>query len=98
MLRIAYSHTDFKKWSKILERYFAQFLVGCFWGCFEFYFGRRRGEIDTPATSVRWSSIVPRKKIALKLGRLFLQILGSVFFGDVWNILCGHPKKHYSTI
>jgi hypothetical protein len=19
-------------------------------------------------------------------------------FGDVWNILCGHPKKHYSTI
>ncbi len=78
--------------AKVGEAVFMDSWLVVFRGCFGILF-RRRGEIDTPVTSVRWSSMVPRKKIARKLGRLFLQILGSVFLGDVWNILCGHPKN-----
>jgi len=58
--------------------------LAIFGGCFGILF-RRRGEIDTPVTSVRWSSIVPRKKIARKLGRLFCRILGWRFLGDILN-------------
>lgn len=67
-----------------------------FRGCFGILF-RRRGEIDTPVTSVRWSSIVPRKKIARKLGRLFCRILVWRFFGDVLNTEWT-TEKYYSTL
>jgi hypothetical protein len=91
----------FKRWSKSWEGCFAGFLFGHFRGMFWNYISAR-GEIDTPATSMRWSSMECRRriaqKIARKLGRLFFAILGCVFLGDVLYFVQQSPKKYYAVI
>jgi len=63
------------------EGYFAGFLVGHFWGMFWNSISVR-GEIDTPATSVRWSSIECRKRSRKSWEGCFAGFL----VGDFWGM------------
>ena len=87
---------EFKRWSESWGGYFDGFLVGHFWGMFWNSISVR-GEIDTPVTSVRWSSIECRKRSRESWGGCFAGFLVGCFWGMFW-ILSGPPKKHYSTL
>ena len=86
-----------KYWKAILRNFWLVVFLGMFWNSISAV-----GEIDTPTTSVRWSSIECRRRMAQKMvaevGRPFCAILGSIFLGDVLNIDRRTSEKHYSTL